>query len=65
MQQGHTMRMNFMARKYATAAKVKQLHYFTRLNKEFWWDITNLTPNDCQILQYIIAVQNITMVVDQ
>ena len=32
----------FVARMYATAAKVKQLHYFTRLNKEFrsdiaWW----------------------------
>ena len=32
----------FVARMYATAAKVKQLHFFTRLNKEFqsdvaWW----------------------------
>ena len=32
----------FVARMYATAAKVKELHYFTRLNKEFrsdiaWW----------------------------
>ena len=29
----------FVARMYATAAKVKQLHYFTRLNKEFRSDI--------------------------
>ena len=32
----------FTARMYATAAKVKELHYYTRLNKEFrsdlaWW----------------------------
>ena len=32
----------FVARMYATAAKVKQLHFFTRLNKDFrsdigWW----------------------------
>ena len=32
----------FVARMYATAAKVKELHYFTRLNREFrsdiaWW----------------------------
>jgi len=34
----------FMARLYATAAKVKELHFFTRLNKEFrsdlaWWHV--------------------------
>ena len=34
--------MHFVARMYATAAKVKQLHFFTQLNKEFqsdvaWW----------------------------
>ena len=45
---------------YATSAKVKQLHYFTRLNKEFQSDITNPTRNDCQILQHIMTVQNIT-----
>ena len=38
MRCGHT----FVARMYATAAKVKQLHFFTTLNKEFqsdiaWW----------------------------
>ena len=38
IQRGRT----FVARMYATAAKVKQLHYFTRMNKEFrsdiaWW----------------------------
>ena len=32
----------FTARMYTTAAKVKELHYYTRLNKEFrsdlaWW----------------------------
>jgi len=30
----------FVARLYATAAKVKHLHFFTRLNKEFRLDIT-------------------------
>ena len=34
----------FMARMYSIAARVKELHYFTRLNKEFrsdlyWWHI--------------------------
>ena len=34
----------FTARMYSTAARVKELHYFTRLNKEFrsdlfWWHI--------------------------
>ena len=45
---------------YATVAKIKQLHYFTRLNKELQSDITNPTRNDYQILQYIMTVQNIT-----
>ena len=51
----------FVMRMYTTLAKVKQLHFFTKLNKEFQSYITDLIHNDCQILQYIMTVQNITV----
>ena len=39
-----------MARMYATAAKVKQLHLFTRLTKEFRSDIAWLVGNAGMVL---------------
>ena len=46
----------FLSRMYATAAKLRELHFYTRLNKEFrsdlcWWDIFFESWNGVSLLQ--------------
>ena len=46
----------FLSRMYATAAKLHELHFYTRLNKEFrsdlcWWDIFLESWNGLSLLQ--------------
>ena len=50
-------RRTFVGRMYATAAKVKKLHFFTRLNREFrsdltWWYTFVQKWNGLSILRY-------------
>ena len=54
----------FVARMYATAAKVKQLHFFTRLNKEFqsdvaWWHTFIHCWNGLSILHNFQLISNL------
>ena len=46
----------FLSRMYATAAKLREMHFYTRLNKEFrsdlcWWDIFLESWNGISLLQ--------------
>ena len=55
----------FLSRMYATAAKLRKLHFYTRLNKEFrsdlyWWDIfleswNGLSLPQCTTTQTIVT----------
>ena len=52
----------FVSRMYATAAKLKQMHYFTRLNREFqsdlaWWHVFLQSWNGLSLLS---SLQNIS-----
>ena len=49
-------RRTFLSRMYATAAKLREMHFYTRLNKEFrsdlcWWDIFLESWNSISLLQ--------------
>ena len=50
----------FLSRIYATAAKLKKLHYYTRLNKGFhsdlhWWNTFLVEWNGLNLLRNITA----------
>ena len=57
----HTTRIvqpgrTFLSRMYDTAAKLRELHFYTRLNREFqsdlcWWDIFFKSWNGLSLLQ--------------
>ena len=48
----------FLRRMYATASKVRELHYYTRLGKEFrsdlnWWDVFLYSWNGLSFMRYM------------